>query len=75
MICTITVLNVKTCKLESQVIKDDNIHPNKVLLKLNDLITSLNKESENLIVINVNVSFVDIIEGKIVNNYRIEFND
>lgn len=74
MICTITVLNVKTHKLESQVLKDDNVHPNKVLLKLNELVANINKKSANLIVMSVNVSFVNIVEEAIANTLHVEFN-
>lgn len=75
MICTITVLNVKTRKLESQTLKDNSVHPNKVLLELSTIIANINKKSDNLIVISVNVSFVDIIEQNIANNCNAIFKD
>ena len=75
MICTITVLNAKTRKLESQTLKDDSVHPNKVLLELNTIVANINKKSDNLIVISVNVSFVDIIEQGIINVCDVNFKD
>ena len=54
MICTITVLNVKTHKLESQVLKDDNVHPNisydkaEKLLEISGISKPINFNTESI---------------------------
>lgn len=75
MICTILTLNVKTHELNSAVIKDDNIHPNKALAQVNQLVNDINKNSKNVIVLGVNITLVDIWEKQIENKLTIEFKD
>lgn len=75
MICTILTLNVKTREIDSVVIKDDSVHPNKALTKLNQLITDINNNSKSIIVLSVNIILVDIMEKQIKNNLVIELKD
>lgn len=75
MICTITVLNVKTREIESAVIKNDNIHPNKALMQVNQLVNEINKDSKHVIVLGVNISLVDIMEKQIKNKLDIKLKD
>lgn len=75
MICTITTLNVETRELESAVIKDDNIHPNRALVQVNKLVNDINTNSKHVIVLSVNISFVDIMEKRIKNKLEIKLKD
>ena len=75
MICTITTLNVETRELESAVIKNDDIHPNRALIQVNQLVNDINTNSKNVIVLGVNILLIDIMEKKIKNKLDIKLKD